>query len=62
MKPKRMEAIEIYISAEGDICLKNDDYGDGTQVVSFSPEQADTVIAWIKDAKEAAKNIAKESE
>jgi hypothetical protein len=62
MKPKRMESIEIYISNEGDICLKNDDYGDGPQVVSFSPEQADTVIAWIKEAKEAAKNLVQKSE
>jgi len=59
MERKKMEAIEVYVNEHGYICLKNDDYGDGEQVVSFSPEQADTVINWIKEAKEAAQNLEK---
>lgn len=62
MEPKRMEAVTVYISDSGYICLKNDDLGEGEQVVIFLPEQADLVIDWIKEAKETALIMREESE
>ena len=54
MGAKRMESVEVYLSEKGQICLKNDDYGAGEQIITFTPEQADTVIEWIRQAKEEA--------
>jgi hypothetical protein len=51
MKSKRMEAIEVYVSENGHICIKNDDYGGGDMIVTFSVDQADKIIEWIKEAK-----------
>lgn len=52
MESKRMEAIEVYVGEKGHICIKNDDYGDGDRIVTFSVDQADKIIEWIKKAKE----------
>lgn len=50
---KRMESVDVYINdAKDRVCLKQDDYGDGENVVMVSPEQVDTVIAWLKEARD----------
>ena len=48
---KRMEEITVK-TEKGMIWITEPDYGDGSPMISFPPEQADIIIAWIKEAKE----------
>lgn len=51
---RRMEAIEVYVGEQGNVCIKCDGYGNDDAIVFMSPEQVDTVIEWLKLAKEEA--------
>lgn len=48
---KRMEEI-IVKTEKGMIWITQSDYGDGQPTVCFPPEQVDTLIAWLQEAKE----------
>ena len=51
-----MKHVEVYCSDEGFVCIKQGvgDYRDHDQVVVLAPEQIDTVVEWLKRAKEEA--------
>ena len=55
---KRMEAVTVYVSETNYVCIKGDDYGGGEPVIILDPNQVDTVIQWLKEAKtEALGNV-----
>ena len=51
---KRMEAVTVYVSDNNNVCIKDDDYGDGEHIIVLNPNQIDTIIQWLKEAKSEA--------
>jgi len=47
---KRMEPLEIETHDEY-ISISQDDYGDGVAAIHVSPEQVETLITWLQEAK-----------
>lgn len=50
---KRMEPVCVYVSDANKVCISTDDFG-GDQVIILDPNQVDTIIQWLNEAKEEA--------
>ncbi len=52
---KKMEAVTVYVSDDNNVCIKDDyDYGDEEHIIVLNPDQIDTIIQWLKEAKSEA--------
>lgn len=51
---KTMLPIEVEVSGEGRILVTQDDYGDGGSSILITPDQVDTLIQWLTEAKATA--------
>jgi len=51
---KRMEAVTVYVSDTKNVCIKGDEYDGVESVIVLNPNQIDTIIQWLKEAKSEA--------
>ena len=49
-----LAAVTVFIGAEGHVCMKTPNYGDGEHVIALHPEQVDLVCKWLQEAKAEA--------
>jgi hypothetical protein len=54
---KRMEAVTVTVTDDNHISIANDNYGGEDTPVVVTPEQVDTLIKWLKEAKAKALKI-----
>lgn len=48
---KKMEAVTVYVSDENNVCIKGEAYYDEEPIIILNPHQVDTIIQWLKEAK-----------
>ena len=51
--PERtMLEVEVYASENGQVCIKQPQYGHDDAIVIVHPSQIDLLIQWLKEVKE----------
>jgi hypothetical protein len=60
---KKMELIygvAVYVSDENNVCIKQEYPNDDESIIILHPNQVDTVIKWLKEAKDELENESSE--
>ena len=48
MRVEKREALEVYVSETGNICIKQEDYmGEKGNIVCLAPEQVPQIAKWL---------------
>lgn len=52
---KKMLEVEVGVTTDGDIDIVQPCHGNHDAIVRISPDQVDTLIAWLKEAQKEAR-------
>lgn len=51
MQEKEMQQVKVYTDEKNFICIQQDNYGGDEAIIYINPDQVDTLIKWLNEAR-----------